>query len=98
MSFQFSILDLTITLTKREEKLRKKERQVEEDLVEREKLEKEVEKLSRELTSLQSLTKGQEQALAKKDKQLQDNQEELGELRRIHEQIFNLSKLRGGSK
>lgn len=86
---------MTITLTKREEKLRKKERQIEEDLVEREKLEKEVEKLNREMSSLQSLTKGQEQALAKKDKQLQDNQEELGELRRIHEQIFNLSKLRG---
>jgi len=86
---------LTITLTKREEKLRKKERQIEDELIEREKLEKEVERLAREVTSLQNLTKGQEQALSKKDKQLLDNQDELAELRRIHEQIFNLSKLRG---
>jgi len=82
-------------LTKREEKLRKKERQIEDELIEREKLEKEVERLAREVTSLQNLTKGQEQALSKKDKQLLDNQDELAELRRIHEQIFNLSKLRG---
>lgn len=86
---------MTITLTKREEKLRKKERQIEDELIEREKLEKEVERLAREVTSLQNLTKGQEQALSKKDKQLLDNQDELAELRRIHEQIFNLSKLRG---
>ena len=89
-SFHFA--DLTITITKREEKLRKKERQLEEEMTEREKLEKEVDRLTKEVASLQSLTKRQEQALAKKDKMLQENGEELNEMRRIHEQIFNLSK------
>ena len=54
----------------------------------------EVDRLTKEVASLQSLSKRQEQALAKKDKQLQDNTEEINEMRRIHEQIFNLSKLK----
>jgi hypothetical protein len=53
-----------------------------------------VDRLTKEVASLQSLSKRQEQALAKKDKQLQDNTEEINEMRRIHEQIFNLSKLK----
>ena len=63
-------------------------------MTEREKLEKEVDRLTKEVSSLQSLSKRQEQALAKKDKQLQDNAEELNDMRRIHEQIFNLSKMK----
>jgi hypothetical protein len=40
------------------------------------------------------LTKRQEQALSKKEKQLSDQSEEITECRRIQEQIFNLSRVR----
>ena len=49
------------------------------------------------ISSLDSLSKRQEQALSKKEKQNQDLQEEMKELRRVQDAIFNLSKSRGGS-
>jgi len=63
-------------------------------MTEREKLEKEVDRLSKEVASLQSLTNLQKEALKKKDKQLQENVEEMNDLKKIHEQIFSLSKLK----
>eukprot|EP00095_Tigriopus_kingsejongensis_P012541 snap_masked-scaffold262_size232883-processed-gene-1.8 protein:Tk12541 transcript:snap_masked-scaffold262_size232883-processed-gene-1.8-mRNA-1 annotation:"protein cip2a" len=90
--------DLTAALEKREEKLKKKERQLEDEIGQRDHLAGELETLKKECASLQTLTKRQEQALAKKDKLLADQHDELHEVRRIQEQIFNLSnKTRNGS-
>ncbi|XP_059096295.1 uncharacterized protein LOC131890871 [Tigriopus californicus] len=89
--------DLTTALEKREEKLKKKERQIEDEMSHREQLSVDLETARKECASLQTLTKRQEQALAKKDKLLADQNNELSEARRIQEQIFNLSKVRNAS-
>lgn len=58
----------------------------------RERLESDLSDLQKECNSLKTLTKRQEQALAKKEKQLQEQSEEMNSYRAIQEQIFNLSK------
>lgn len=63
----------------------------------RESAEKENEDLRKQCASLETLSKRQEQALNKKDKLLQESQEETKEMRRVQDAIFNLSKTRGGS-
>lgn len=88
---------MTAALEKREEKLKKKERQIEDEMSQREQLAADLEAAKKECASLQTLTKRQEQALAKKDKLLADQNNELSEVRRIQEQIFNLSKVRNAS-
>ena len=47
--------------------------------------------LKRQCSSLETLTKRQEQALSKKEKQLQDQTEEMKEMKKIQDAIFNLS-------
>ena len=76
--------------------MRKKERQLDDEMAQREKLQSELDTLKKEHSGLQTLSKRQEQALAKKEKQLQDQMDELAECRKIQEQIFNLSKFRNG--
>ncbi len=92
-----SSAELSATLEKREERLKKKERRLEEELTARERLEQELESARKEYGLLQSVNRRQEQALAKRDKQLAEQAEELEQARRIQEQIFNLSKLKGAS-
>ena len=53
---------------------------------------KELDTARQELISLKQLTKRQEQALTKKDKQIQEQTEEISSFKTIQEQIFNLSK------
>ena len=81
-----------MVLEKREDKLRKKERQLEDELTKRERSESELTELQKECSTLKTLTKRQEQALTKKEKQLQDQAEEMNSYRAIQEQIFNLAK------
>lgn len=84
---------MTTLLEKREEKLKKKELQIDEMASARDRLQAELESVRKECSSLQTLTKRQEQALAKKEKQLHDQTEDLEKYKQIQEQIFNLSKL-----
>ena len=86
------ISDLQVLLTKREEKLKKKDRQTQEQLEANETMAKELDAAKVELASLKQLTKRQEQALQKKEKQLQEQAEEVNSYKTIHDQIFNLSK------
>ena len=88
----FNILDLQATLTKREEKLKRKEKQIQEESDVKEKQAKELDTVKQELISLKQLTKRQEQALTKKEKQIQEQAEEISSFKTIQEQIFNLSK------
>ncbi len=81
-------------MERREEKLKKKERSLEDEMGRRERLESELESIRKEHSLLQQVNRRQEQALAKKDKQLQDQTDELDQVRQIQEQIFNLSKLK----
>ena len=89
--------DLTVALAKRDEKLKKKERMLDDERSEREKMEKEAEKMKKQISELESLWKSQQQVIAKKTQQLADQNEELEECRRVQEQIFNLSKFRNKS-
>merc|ERR1712098_604514 len=90
--------EVSVSLGKREEKLKKKEKQLDEEMSARERLEKETDDLKRQCSSLETLTKRQEQALSKKEKQLQDQTEEMKEMKKIQDAIFNLSsKTRGQS-
>merc|ERR1719508_291436 len=61
--------EFCMIVQKREEKLRKKEKQLEELTMAFEKSEKEGDQLRKQCSSLETLTKRQEQALAKKEKQ-----------------------------
>ena len=79
-------------VTRREEKLKKKDKLIQEETEAREKYEKKLDDAEKELTSLKQLTKRQETAIQKKDKQIQEQLEELSSSRAIQEQIFNLSK------
>jgi len=83
--------EVSVSLGKREEKLKKKEKQLDEEMSARERLEKETDDLKRQCSSLETLTKRQEQALSKKEKQLQDQTEEMKEMKKIQDAIFNLS-------
>ena len=57
-----------------------------------------VDDYKKQCSSLETLTKRQEQALNKKEKQLSDQNEEIKEMKRIQDAIFNLSnKSRGQS-
>jgi len=89
--------EVTVTLSKREERLKKKEKQLDEEMTSREKAEKECDDLRKQCASLETLSKRQEQALNKKEKLLQESQEEVKEMRRVQDAIFNLSKTRGAS-
>ena len=80
------------TLAKREEKLKRKEKQIQEESDTKEKQAKELDTTRQELGSLKQLTKRQEQALTKKEKQIQEQAEEINSFKTIQEQIFNLSK------
>jgi hypothetical protein len=51
-----------------------------------------LESVKKELTSLKQLTKRQEQAIQKKEKQLQEQSDEMNSLKTVQEAIFNLSK------
>ena len=86
--------DMTTALEKREERLKKKERQLDEEAKVREKAQAELESSRKDHALLQSLTKRQEQALVKKEKTIQDLTEEVQALKTLQEQIFNLSKMR----
>lgn len=89
--------EMTVTLSKREDRLKKKEKQLDEEMTAREKAEKECDDLRKQCSSLETLSKRQEQALNKKEKLLQESQDEVKEMRRVQDAIFNLSKTRGGS-
>eukprot|EP00090_Calanus_glacialis_P002035 TRINITY_DN11524_c0_g1_i1.p1 TRINITY_DN11524_c0_g1~~TRINITY_DN11524_c0_g1_i1.p1 ORF type:complete len:825 (+),score=377.38 TRINITY_DN11524_c0_g1_i1:53-2527(+) len=89
--------ELAVTLNKREDRLKKKEKQLDEELSAREKAEKENEDLRKQCASLETLSKRQEQALNKKEKLLQESQAEVTEMRRVQDAIFNLSKTRGSA-
>jgi len=84
-------------LKKSDDKLRKKERQLEDELGAREKAEKEAEDLRKKCLQLQTLSKSQETALTRKEKQIQEQDTELKELRQLQATIFNLSKTRNSS-
>ena len=53
--------------------------------------------LRKQCSNLKTLTERQEQVLSKKEKQLQDQGEEIKDLKKVQDAIFNLSKTRGGS-
>jgi len=89
--------ELTVTLNKREDRLKKKEKQLDEEMTARERGDKENEDLRKQCASLETLSKRQEQALSKKEKLLQESQEEVKEMRRVQDAIFNLSKTRGSA-
>ena len=86
--------ELAVVVQKKEDKLKKKERALEEEITQKEIKDKENEELRGQCASLETLTKRLEQALAKKEKQLKESEDELKEVRRIQDQIFNLSKSR----
>lgn len=89
--------EFCMLVQKREEKLRKKEKQLEEEMEAREKAEKEGDQLRKQCSSLETLTKRQEQALGKKDKQLMEQQEECKEMKKIQDAIFNLSRAKASN-
>jgi len=89
--------EVTVTLNKREDRLKKKEKQLDEEMSARERAEKENEDLRKQCASLETLSKRQEQALNKKEKLLQEQQDEVKEMRRVQDAIFNLSKTRGSA-
>jgi len=87
--------EVSATLSK---KLKKKEQLLEEEMTQREKAEREGEELRKQVATMEQLSKRQEHVLSKKDKELTKTKEELGNMQKIHDQIFNLStKARGTS-
>ena len=84
--------ELRSNVEKKEEKLKKKELQLDETMAAMEKVEAELDEEKKEKARLQSLSARQDQALAKKDKQIQEQVDELESLRKVQEQIFNLSR------
>ena len=85
---------MAAAIEKREERLKKKELSLDEERAARQNLESEIETLKRDMQRLQTLTHTQSQALAKKEKQLQEQAEALENANHIQEQIFNLSKFK----
>ena len=55
------------------------------------------EDLKKECTQIKTLTKSQEQTLAKKEKMIHENEDEIKDLRKLQKTIFNLSKVRSNS-
>ena len=90
--FKIKFSDLQATLTKREEKLKRKEKQIQEESDIKEKQAKELETSRQEVISLKQLTKRQEEALEKKERKIQEQADENNSLKTLQEQIFNLSK------
>ena len=72
--------------------MKRKEKQIQDESDIKEKQAKELDTIRQELGSLKQLTKRQEQALTKKEKQIQEQAEEINSFKTIQEQIFNLSK------
>jgi len=87
-----ALKDAKAALHKRDEKIKKELKQMDELQTKMEKSSKKIEKLEKSNKSLETLTSGQEEALKKKDKQLEALQRENEELKRIRDTIFNLSK------
>lgn len=81
----FPISELTVALTKKEEKLKKKEKLLEE-------YSSSGESQKQEISEIKNLNKRLEQALAKKEKQYTKVQEKLSTFEQIQAQIFSLSK------
>ena len=81
----YPISELTVALTKKEEKLKKKEKLLEE-------YSSSGESQKKEITEIKNLNKRLEQALAKKEKQYTKVQEKLSTFEQIQAQIFSLSK------
>ena len=81
----YTISELTVALTKKEEKLKKKEKLLEE-------YSSSGESLKKEISEIKNLNKRLEQALAKKEKQYTKVQEKLSTFEQIQAQIFSLSK------
>ena len=81
----YPILELTVALTKKEEKLKKKEKLLEE-------YSSSGESQKQEIAEIKNLNKRLEQALAKKEKQYTKVQEKLSTFEQIQAQIFSLSK------
>ena len=79
---------MTGTLAKKDEKLKKKEKLLDENLSSNDSLKKEI-------ASMQTLNKRLEAAYSKKDKQYNDAQEKLRTFKQIQAQIFSLSKTAG---
>ena len=79
-------------MTKREEKLKRKEKQIQEESDIKEKQAKELETSRQEVISLKQLTKRQAEALETKDRKIQEQADENNELKTLQEQIFKLSK------
>ena len=77
--------ELTVALTKKEEKLKKKEKLLEE-------YSSSGESQKQEIAEIKNLNKRLEQALAKKEKQYTKVQEKLSTFEQIQAQIFSLSK------
>ena len=81
----YLISELTVALTKKEEKLKKKEKLLEE-------YSSSGESQKQEIAEIKNLNKRLEQALAKKEKQYTKVQEKLSTFEQIQAQIFSLSK------
>ena len=81
----YTISELTVALTKKEEKLKKKEKLLEE-------YSSSGESQKQEIAEIKNLNKRLEQALAKKEKQYTKVQEKLSTFEQIQAQIFSLSK------
>ena len=84
--------ELTAALTKRDEKLKKKEKLLNEQTQSQNAMEKELENLKKEVSSQQTLIKRLETALAKKEKQYNEANQKLATFKQIQAQIFSLSK------
>lgn len=86
--------EISATLGK---KLKKKEQQLEEEITQREKSEKDGEELKKQVSTMDQLNKRQDHLLSKKEKELAKVKEELANMQKIHDQIFNLSTKARGS-
>ena len=53
--------------------------------------------MKKQCSSLKTLTERQEQVLSKKEKQIQEQNENIKDLKSVQDAIFNLSKNRNGS-
>lgn len=90
--------DLVLALAGREDELHKKTTELEEEILRNEKLQVDYDNVRKELSNLHTLSNRQQQVIAKKEKQLQEKQDELHEYKRVQEQIFNLSKFSKAKK
>jgi len=79
-------------IVKRDEKLKRSLKMFDDEQHKREEQDKKIEKMSKTNTSLETLTRSQEEALNKKDKQIEDLKRESQELQHIRGMLFNLSK------